>query len=105
MARYRWRRYRRITTAGVPGTQGTQLCTDDPRRVALRVVNVGAGRAYASEENNAASANECDVILENNGTFLPGTAPIAPQNEIWCWGDAGHDLRVSEIIEGGDGFV
>lgn len=105
MARYRWRRYRRITTLNVPGQNGILLVPEDPRRVALKILNYGTtGDAYVSEEGGVQLANDCDVIPKNNGSWIPGTAPVAPQNEVWGWGDAGHDLRISEILEVGDGY-
>lgn len=94
---YIGRRRPGITNLPLTNAPGAAILEDNPRRVALIFKNAGTGAVYVSDQqDNITAANGWPI--DPGETFNPATSPIAPQNELYAVGDAGHDLRIFETV-------
>jgi hypothetical protein len=86
---------RRWRNLAAPGTTATRILPANPRRRGLQLFNAGTGQV------NVAGSPVMDpgYPIPGGDTFAPANMPIAPQNDIYATGDAGHDLWVLEIFE------
>jgi hypothetical protein len=87
---------KRITNLPATGAPGALLVEDNPRRVALGFKNVGTATVYVSDSQDDPGAQ--GFPIEPGDFFAPGTAPVAPQNELYAVADAACDLRIFEIV-------
>ena len=87
------------TLAATGSSNATRIAPANAARRALLLRNIGTAPAYYSYDPTRTTANVGNSQLLAGEAIAPGTAPVAPQNDVYAVGDAGAQLVVEEIVE------
>jgi len=85
-----------VQAAGLQ-TIGLTVLPQNIKRVACVLLNFGTGNVYISSFQSI-SASDWPITPGTSLSFIGSDSPTAPMNALYAIGDAGHDLRVLEIV-------
>lgn len=86
---------RRWQNLAAAGSTPTRILAANSRRRGIQMFNAGSGEVKIS----GSPVMDPGYPIAGGDTLAPSTMPVAPQNDIYATGVAGHDLYVLEIFE------